>query len=166
MCNQLTGDVTRTYRVSSLFYENAKKEFSIVNSHRHKGKIISASHRAAISKFMKEHNPNKGKLGDKHHAYQIPKSEEVKRQISQTKKNNPEKNSQFKGWYVTPTGVFASAPTAADKNNIRIERIYSRCKHSSTIINNNHIAQNKDLSMVDRGKTFKELSWDFLPSPS
>jgi hypothetical protein len=74
MCNQKTGDVERTYKISPRIYEKAKENFSIVNSKLHKGKKLSIDHKQKISNFLKNNNPNKNKFGEKHHnseQYQI-----------------------------------------------------------------------------------------------
>lgn len=84
MCNQKNGDAPRTYHVSSITYDAAKKAFAIVNSKRHTGKHISEHHKEVSRKFFKEHNPHKP--GRDSYLYGIPRTDEVKRKISETKR--------------------------------------------------------------------------------
>jgi hypothetical protein len=163
MCNQLTGDVDRKYKITSAVYKKAKEIFAIENSKRHSGKKMPESHSIASSKRWKENNPNKP--GVLSHFFGISKSAEAKAKISETKKNNPEKNAAFKGYYITPAGKFASSTLASEATGIFVENVRRRCSSPSTTINKRHLVSNKDLSSNDLGKSFKELGWDFLPAP-
>lgn len=164
MCNQLSGDVTRGYKVTASVFEKAKIKFAISNSKLHTGKKISDEHKQLLSDSWKDNNPHKA--GKDSHLYGTTRPDTIKKKISETKKSSPEKNAAFKGYYVTPVGKFASSEQAAVEVCLFVENVRRRCSQSSTIINNRHIANNKDLSINDIGKTFKELGWDFLPVPA
>lgn len=84
MCNQKNGDAPRTYKVTSITYESAKKQFKIVNSRRHTGKHTSEHHREVSRKFLKEHNPHKP--GKDSYLFGIPRTDAVKKKISDTKR--------------------------------------------------------------------------------
>ena len=110
MCNQLHGDVTREYKVTSKVFENARKNFAIANSKVHKGKKMSKEYCEALSKRMMGHTFNpKGELNP---LYGKPRTQDVINKIKETMKNNPTKNPNFKGMYITPFGEFYSAVEA------------------------------------------------------
>lgn len=161
MCNQLDGDVKREYKINSTTYQKAKEQFAKVNSERHSGKKMPESHRIASSIRWKLNNPNK--KGPENKAYGIPRTNEVKDKISKTQRANPEKNSNFKGYYITPFGKFASANEASRISKIGVDTIRKRCSNSDTVLTKRHIKGTIDLSISELGKTFKELGWDFLP---
>lgn len=162
MCNQLNGDVTRTYKVTPTVYEQAKKKFSIANSLLHKGKTMSQEHIDRSRDMMTKNNPHKG--GESSHLYQVPRTDTVKSQISQTKLNQAEKNGMFKGHYLTPKGRFASVSLAAKANGLTIDSVRSRCNKNTVTINNHHM-RCKDLTESDLGKTFMQLGYSFEPVP-
>ena len=106
------------------------------------------------------------KPGIESHLYGIARDASVITKISQTKIAHPERNASFKGSYITPAGTFASIRHAAVANNVPNDQRPKRCSNPMTIINARRIAWNPDLTTDHLGKTFKELGWDFLPTPS
>ena len=161
MCNQTSGDVTRNYRINSAAYQTARENFAKQNSIRHSGKKMPESHCISSSIRWKENNPHKS--GSESHLYGVSRSDDTKAKISQTKKNNPEKNAAFKGHYITPFGTFASANEASRVLNIGVDVIRKRCSKSDTVLTKRNINGTIGLTISDIGKTFKELGWDFLP---
>lgn len=163
MCNQLTGDVTRTYKITSSVYEKAKIEFSKVNSIRHKGKKMPESHSIALSIRWKENNPHKS--GSESHLFGIPRTDIIKQKISTTLRQQPERNPNYKGEYITPFGIFQSAPQAERKIGISAEKIRTRCKlHTNNKITKLTLFYNDDISELDLGKSWLDLGWSFKSS--
>lgn len=160
MCNQMSG--RREYKINSATYNQAKENFAIENSKRHSGKKMPKSHSIASSKRWRENNPHKP--GENSHLFGIPRTEDVKGRISKTKKSYPENNAKFKGYYITPFGKFASANEASRESGICVDTIRKRCSESNTVITKRRIVGTGDLTVLDLGKTFKELGWDFLPA--
>jgi hypothetical protein len=162
MCNQLSGDVIRDYKVSSRTYCIAKRQFAIENSKKHKGKKWNQYQHKIHSERMKRIKLHKG--GVESHLYGIPRTTDVINKISKTKKENPEKNAQFKGYYITPFGKFASV-SQIQLIDIRFTKdiVRSRCKNPDSIITSQRILKNFDLDESMLGKNFRELGWGFLP---
>lgn len=157
MCNQ-----NRITKITSRVYENAKKNFSLVNSKRHKGKKIS-EHIVEMHRQRMITN-NIHKKGKESHLYGVPWDQDAKDKVSKTKLNQPEKNGNFKGWYKTPFGEFASCRQANDHIKIlSYDKIFSRCKQNTKIITKVTLRYNPDLTDLHLGKTFQDLGWGFVP---
>ena len=164
MCNQLTGDVTRNYRVDARNYALAKSLQYAANSRLHKGKLISDKQREQWMKYLKESNPNKSKFGANSHLYGKKRSASVVEKIRQTKLNNPAKNGNYKGQYITPYGIFDSPYLAAQQTGLSYQVIYTRCKSKNlVIVTKATIKRNPDLNDNAIGSTFAMLGWGFLP---
>jgi hypothetical protein len=158
MCNQLHGDVTREYKVTSKVFEEAKKEFALANSRLHTGKKISEEHRKALSIKMKGHTINA--KGEANHLYGVPRSEEVKAKISETLRKNPTNNNTFKGFYVTPFGKFYSAIEAERVTGISQWFFRRMCFEPDKPITGKTL---KNLHQNDKGKIPRELGYSFEP---
>lgn len=161
MCNQISGDVSRPYRVTATVYARAKQAFAKANSTRHKGKTISQKQKETMRRNMLGNTIHKS--GAESHLYGIARTAETVSKISQTKIDHPERNASFKGYYQTPKGTFASIRHASEANSIAKNQIPRRCNQPDTVITARHIAWNNDLNSSHLGKTFRELGWDFLP---
>jgi hypothetical protein len=175
MCNQLSGDAPRDYKVSSRTYNDAKSMFSKVNSKLHKGKKLSPEHIEIIRKnFTGENNHNFGVKGEAHYLYNKPIDFNTRKKISETKIKNPKGNGMYKGDYITPFGTFSSSQQAVKyiKERFGISLYYqtlqSRCKDNLRIItrlcgsNINGLHPDNDIPSY-LGKTFKDLGWEFRP---
>ena len=103
-------------------------------------------------------------VGNKNHMFGTKRSKEDKNKISKglTGKYAGEKNSRFKGYYVTPFGEF---PTIKDACNsitaISSATIREWCLHSDKIVTKSMIGNSKYLQEADLGKTFKDLGFYF-----
>lgn len=162
MCNQLSGDVQRLYKITSTVYETSKLQFAKANSIVHKNKTISQKHRDSASKKWKENNPNK--KGSESHMFGKPRHDETKHKISMTKMNHPERNAQYKGDYITPFGIFGSVPQAVRSIPYTYDVINNRCKNPNKIISKTNIKNDANLTINDLGKTWLELGWSFHPA--
>ena len=160
MCNQLAGDLSRDYRVSSRTYNKGKEDFAIVNSKLHSGKILSDEHLEILKWYAQNQNPMKGKIGKDNPLYNKPRSKKIKNKISETKLKNPKMNGQYKGDYITPYGIFSSPKNLAEQLNISVDSIRKYCKQNNLKVNKLSIKYsiftNKDLN-----KSFKDLGWGF-----
>jgi len=164
MCNQLTGDVIRKYKVTSGLYSKAKLNFATVNSKRHKGKKISQHQIDTARRYMlSDRNPRRGKVGKLSPLFEIPRSEDTKNKIKETKLKHPENNGQYKGNYVTPLGIFSSSYQAANAHSLHSTTVIKRCKENQVPLTPKAFNSLKDISPDNVGKTFKELGWDFIP---
>lgn len=163
MCNQTTGDVNRSYIISSRTYLRAKKEFAVVNSHKHQGKIISKKHINTIRKFMlSDKNPMKGKFGSDNPLYQRTRPQETKNRISETKRKHPERNPFFVGYYVTPNGEYSLLTDASKEHGVSIDTIRFRCKNNQRIVTNFSINMCPDLTINMFNKTYEEVGYYFI----
>jgi hypothetical protein len=167
MCNQISGDVKREYRISGSSYERIKKEFSLANSNLHKGKKMTDSAKSKISDFMRsEKNPMRGRIGEKNPLYKRKRPDDVVNKISKTKFENPEKNAFFKGTYVTPSGSFLTSREAGIANGVDQMTAGKRCKSENLrVISKKSVSLSKDLKDEYIGKTFKDLGWGFIVQP-
>ncbi|WP_298751974.1 HNH endonuclease [uncultured Arcobacter sp.] len=164
MCNQTHGDVKRTYKITSTVYEQSKIEFAKANSKNRKGVSVMTKERRQIQSInWKNNNPHKA--GKESHLYNTPRNKSIKNKISTTKINNPERNAQYKGDWITPFGIFKSANQASKSCGIIVDTIRKRCNNASKIITKRMISNTYDLNESHIGKTFKELGWDFQPIP-
>lgn len=161
MCNQLNGDVVRTYKVTSHTFNKAKKEFSIVNSIRHKGKKMPDDYCALLSKRMMGNTINP--KGKNNHLYGVARTENVKNKIRATKALYPEKQFGFKGYWITPQGKFTSTIKAADAhptiNNGTSIRNF--CLSPEKIVTEK-MTHKGPFTLQDVGKSLRSLGWDFL----
>lgn len=165
MCNQLTGDVIRDYKVSSRTYAEAKELFRYSNLCLHSNKQLSIEHIEIIrARMLTDLNPMKGKFKENNPLYNKRRSIETKSKISNTKLNNPDRNASYNGDYITPAGIFKSARQAATIFKVSADVIRARCKTNSNIIlTKRHINNSIGLDESMIGFTFKQLGWDFLP---
>ena len=163
MCNQLSGDVQRKYKVSSIDYDKAKKAFAGVNSARHKGKRMSTAWCENLRNRMLGNTFNvKGKDNP---LFGKPRSMEVKEKIRKTKALFPERNAAFKGYWVTPYGKFISTKLAAD-NHPTINNgtsIANYCHNGDKIVTK-IMTRKGPFKLQDIGKSLRSLGWDFVPS--
>lgn len=164
MCNQLSGDVSRKYVVTSHTYNKAKEAFAVANSMLHKNKKISKERCDALRLQMTGNSINP--KGADNPLYGKPRSEEVKQKIRETKTLHPERNWNFKGYYITPIGVFPSAKLAAialgisENNHVAICKY---CKFPDKIISTQMTFRSTILSSKDVGKSLRSLGWGFQP---
>jgi hypothetical protein len=165
MCNQVSGDVKRDYKVTARTYEDTKLKFKEVNSLLHKGKKLSDEHLLKIkTRMLSDDNPMKGRKGIDNPLYKKERTVEVKSKISKTKLLNPTKNCNFKGLYVTPLGSFFTSTEASKQHNLDRSVIIERCKgKSNMVITKKGVSFSKDLTSNDIGKTYKEVGWYFIP---
>jgi hypothetical protein len=165
MCNQVSGDIERDYKVTSRTYEYAKLKFKEVNSLLHKGKKLSDEHLLKIkTRMMSDDNPMKGRKGFDNPLYNKERTTDVKSKISKTKLLNPTRNSNFKGRYITPLGSFFTSTEASKQHNLDRSVIIERCKvKSNIVITKKGVSFSKDLTPNDIGKTYKEVGWYFIP---
>lgn len=162
MCNQLNGDIQRNYKITSRAFQTAREQFSVANSKLHSGKKLSPEHLEIIRNHIKTNNPHKS--GEESHLFGIPRKAEVVSKIRKTKLAHPERNANFKGYYVTPEGTFASAPQAAQNTAYKIDTIRKFCANPDKIVTKQMLV-NPCLSQEHVGKRLRDLGWDFLPKP-
>ena len=175
MCNQLNGDAKRDYKVSSKTYQIAKELFSIENSKLHKNKKLSKEHIEIIRKHCYINNPNKNGRNTG-----IRRSLETKRKISKSKRDNPERQRMFKGYYLTPFGKFPTPRHIVnfieENHSIKISYFTAaiRCQKNFRIIKEQKPRGSQMLSSLEAihptislenciGKTFKDMGWGFQP---
>jgi hypothetical protein len=165
MCNQVTGDVKRDYKISSRTYDEAKLAFQRSNSSLHSNKKLNKNHIEIIrARMLSDENPMRGRTGTNHPLYKKPRSIETKLKISSTKTNHPERNASYKGEYVTPIGIFKTAKEPADILGVSADVIRSRCKtNSSTIITKKLVKTSIGLDDSMVGYTYEQLGWSFIP---
>ena len=161
MCNQLHGDVTREYKVTSRVFDTARKGFAIANSELHSGKTISEEHRKRLSIVMKG-NTYAGK-GKDNSNYGKPRSDNVRDSIRETKLANPTKNGQFKGYYVTPFGKFANVRLASEVTGFNQTMIRRYCNNPDKVVTTPMLNQSEFLISEHVGKLLSELGWGFEP---
>lgn len=161
MNNQLSGDIKRTYKVTSRGFETAKKEFAKANSRLHKGKKMSKEWCNALSERMTGNSINP--KGEDNPNFGVPRTKEVKDKISETKLSNPEKNSKFKGYYITPEGTFSSAPQAELNTSYTIDVIRSYCKNPDRLVSRQMLKSNA-VNEQQLGLPLRELGWGFSPT--
>lgn len=118
--------------VSNLPKEKRRKSYVV--SAETKEKLAKASLRRAkeISERMLKNNPSKGKYGDS--------------------------SFGFKGYYVTPLGIFDSEKSVCKLFNISRPTVHDRCK-----THNNRVIKKSRWTMEFYGKTWKDLGWGFIP---
>ena len=162
MCNQLSGDVNRTYKVTSRTFQTAKENFAVANSVLHKGKTISAVNIEAQRIRLTNNNIHKG--GKESHLYGTHRTQSVKDAIRNTKLSYPERNGQFKGYYVTPEGTFASVPLAVKNTTYTADRIRSYCKNSSRTVTPSMVTTTSKFGPQHVGLLLSDLGWGFEPS--
>jgi hypothetical protein len=127
MCNQLSGDVQRHYKVNAATYQYAKQQFAKSNSKKHKGKKIAQKNVDLLRERMIANNPMKGRKGSKNPLFGLSRPEHVKQKIREAKAANKMFHPTFKGVYLTPAGNFLSACDAAKANNLNGTTILKRC---------------------------------------
>jgi hypothetical protein len=109
----------------------------------------------------------KGKyIGENNHSYGKQHTENTRKKISESQKG--EKNHNFKGYYVTPFGIFASSKNNKIKEkNISDVSLRKWCKNNNTIIykynygSSKYLQENFDESII--GKTFADIGFGFDP---
>jgi len=137
------------------------KGFRMTEETKHKMKLRRPgySHSSETRKKI-----GQAQVGEKNHMFGTKRSEEDKNKISKglAGKYVAEKNSRFKGYYVTPFGEF---PTIKDAcNNItEISRATIRewCLNPTKQITKSMIGNSQYLQEADLGKTFKDLGFWF-----
>jgi group I intron endonuclease len=101
-------------------------------------------------------------VGNKNHMFGTKRSEEDKNKISKglTGKYAGEKNSRFKGYYITPFGKFDSAQAISESvTTISRGTVCHWCKNSNKIITKSMIGNSKYLQESALDKTFKEIGF-------
>lgn len=102
--------------------------------------------------------------GEKNPMYGKNHSDEKKKEISDKLRGKyvGEKNSRFKGYYMTPFGEFATVKDASNSiTEISRSTIREWCLNSNKIITKSMIGNSKYLQKTDLGKTFKDLGFYF-----
>ena len=159
MCNQLSGDVIRTYKVTSSTFEQAKIAFAKANSQVHKGKKMPKDYCDALSKRMIGNTINP--KGISNPLYGTQRSDEIKNKISQTKKDNYQLNPSFKGFWVTPKGKFYSIRECVDNTNYRYDSVSQYCKNPHKLLTLKMVNSTNYFNYEDVGKPLSELGWGF-----
>ena len=104
---------------------------------------------------------SKAQSGEGNGFYNHNHTDKARRLIGEASKTRVgEKNSMFKGYYVTPWGKFSTLKEAVT-DNVSSSSIRQWCKHSHKTVNNIAISRSKYLTKDDYGKTFKELGFCF-----
>lgn len=71
-------------------------------------------------------------------------------------------NYQFKGFYITPNGNFATLKSAANHLNCGWQKIKKRCvTDNDRVLTKNAVFQSSDLDDSMIGKSFNQLGWGF-----
>lgn len=107
---------------------------------------------------------SQAQVGNKNHMFGTTRSVEDKNKISKglVGKYVGEKNSQFKGYYVTPFGEFPTIKDACSSiTAISRATIRKWCQHPDEEITKSMIGNSKYLQESDLGKTFKDLGFYF-----
>ena len=132
--------------------EKTRKKMSI----SHTGKKLSEYTKQKLSKQRQaEDNPFYGKTH----------TTKIKQKIRQT--HTGESNYQFKGYYITPWGNFASSTVAAQKCpfNVGHSSIQLWCrKNNHKIISKGSITRSPYLTINMLGQTYHDVGFDFLKS--
>lgn len=172
MCNQSNKHQNRTYKITSRVYENAKLNFSKLQSSKLMGVkpkyTMTPEHKQKLRNRMKLNNPmfdpqvaSKASIRAKRQMLinnpMCNRESRIKCSKSKMGLNNP--NSI--GLYHTPWGVYESAKSAADSCQIKINpsTISSYCKNSFNIPNTRTMKRSPLLSIEMEGKTFGELGF-------
>jgi group I intron endonuclease len=166
------------------------KGFSSGNNHYTQGHGFSVSHLKNLKKARrlrpphseetkqkmsasrlgsKRNNETKRKMsiaqaGEKNPMYGKKHTEEKKKEIGDKLRGKyiGEKNSQFKGYYVTPFGEFPTIRNASNSvTEVSGSAIREWCKNSNKTITKSMIGNSKFLQESDLGKTFKDLGFYF-----
>lgn len=104
---------------------------------------------------------SQSQMGEGNGFYGREHTDEAKRLIGEASKTRVgEKNSMFKGYYITPWGKFSTIKEAAT-DMVSSSSIHQWCKHNHKTVNNIAISRSKYLTKDDYGKTFKELGFWF-----
>jgi hypothetical protein len=173
--NELKGK--NHYNYGRVHSEKTRKKMSDIHKGENcfwYGKHHSEETRTKISDAKKgENHPNYGKkhseetkrkIGDANKIANTGKkhSKETKKKMSDAQKG--EKNYQFKGYYVTPFGTFAST---YEQNILHNIILIKWCKNNNTIISkfifnpSKYLRENFDKSII--GKTFADIGFSFEP---
>lgn len=121
------------------------------------------AHKARMNKINK--NPEKiRKMAEKQTGR--PKTEECKKNISNALigKNKGADSSEFKGYYITPTGKFESLSDASEKNGCSKIAVRDRCrvKNDNKIVMYSITTDKSGTLTKDMvGKTWFEIGWSF-----
>lgn len=94
------------------------------------------------------------------------RSKESIRKQSKTMKGKytGNKNNAFKGYWITPNGIFDSSYDAAEGNNVVQRTIVKRCKTENEKVISSYCASVNKLDESCVGKTWKELGYNFNPA--
>lgn len=115
------------------------KNISIANT----GKTFSKKHKENISKAKK------GTIC----------SEETREKLKERRKERVGvKSPAFKGYYVTPKGVFPTVEEAAKVNKVGVCSVRKRCLYNNNLV----LKPNSRIPPQNVGKTWAELGWGFL----
>lgn len=160
MCNQKTGDVVRTYKVTSATYQIAKEQFAEENSKRHKGKKMSKEWVDNLRVRMTGNKINpKGSLNK---LTGVARSQDVKAKISKTKQDNPLDLPSFKGFYVTPFGIFSNVPLATRASGVSQYSIRVYCENGR-VVTEQLVRYSKGILTASQvGMLLQEIGWYFV----
>lgn len=145
--------------------ENLKKARRLRPPHSEETKQKMSASRLG----SKRNNETKQKMslaqaGERNPMYGKKHTEEKKKEIGDKLRGRyiGEKNSQFKGYYVTPFGEFVTVKDACSSiTNISRATIREWCQNSDKEITKNMIRHSKYLQESDLGKTLKDLGFYF-----
>lgn len=134
--------------------EGAKDKISKIN----KGRVVTDDFRQKISIVT---------TGEKNPMYGRNHTETAKSKISEANRGEGsgmfgrrgKECPKFKGFYITPNGIYDSAKTAGEANNLSSSAVRQRCKYK-----NNLTIRGTKLDTTWIGKTWAELGWGFIPS--
>lgn len=131
-------------------------------------KWISENPEAHMERMLKiNKNPEKiRKMAEKHRG--MKRTDDAKKNISSARfgKGKGPRNSEFKGYYITPIGKFSSLKDAATALNCSMIGVRDRCciKNSNKITKFSVITDKSGFITEDCiGKTWNECGWMFEP---
>ena len=125
---------------------------------------MSESRKGSKRSYEQRRNMSKAQSGANNPMFGKTHTEEKKKEISLKLKGKytGEKNSAFKGYYVTPFGKFSTVREASKNiNTISKGSIRTWCLNENKIITKNMIGISKYLTADMLGKTFKEIGFYF-----
>lgn len=169
---QMMGTTKKDERYNSRLYETFKiKYFKHCRgkNHPYYGRTLSHKHKKKLSMAnlgKKASNKTKQKMsvarsGKNNPMYGKKISKEHKNKMSNV--NTGTKNHQFKGYYITPWGIFSST-TSASTECVTPRTIGTWCKEPNKVINRRSISKSeylKSLNGSPYGKTFRDLGFSF-----
>lgn len=161
---RLTNQNKVAYKITARTYANVRTIHAQTLSTRMSGdlnpnyqRIFSPEYKQKLRQARKRKPPITYGFRGRNH------SDKTKQSMSKSKKGT--KNPNYQGIYVTPWGKYQSAMQAALHNQeykFSETKILKFCKNNEKIVNNLHVFRNPYFTENDKGKTFRELGFDFL----